>query len=106
MSNEKSRPYLGIHGSTVTEYIQSTNDIPAGAYVTQVDMDSPAMRAGLQSGDVIVGINGAEITSYETLITDLNELSAEDEITLNIKRSTSKGYIDLDIDVTLGTSTK
>lgn len=106
MSNEKSRPYLGIHGSTVTEYIQSTNDIPAGAYVTQVDMDSPAMRAGLQSGDVIVGINDAEITSYETLITDLNGLSAEDEITLNIKRSTSKGYIDLDIDVTLGTSTK
>ena len=105
MSNQKNRPYLGIHGSTVTDYIQTTYDIPGGVYVTQVDMDSPAMRAGLQSGDIIVGINGEEIVSFDTLISKLNDLEADSEITLAIKRSASNEYIDLDASVTLGSST-
>ncbi|MCR4903635.1 MAG: S1C family serine protease [Butyrivibrio sp.] len=106
LSNERNRPYLGIHASTVPEYAHTNNDIPEGVYITQVDMDSPAMKAGLQSGDIICGINGEEIISYDSFLSQLIEFNPEDEITLNIKRFASEEYIDLELEATLTNSTE
>ena len=36
-------------------------DIPKGIYIKKVEMDSPAMDAGLQSGDVIRSVAGQEV---------------------------------------------
>ena len=50
---DKEVPYFGVHISTVTQHIAQKYDIPKGVYIKKVEMDSPAMDAGLQSGDVI-----------------------------------------------------
>ena len=39
----------------VTEEANSELGVPYGAYITEVEMDSPAMLAGIQQGDVITG---------------------------------------------------
>ena len=52
---DKEVPYFGVHISTVTQHIAQKYDIPKGVYIKKVEMDSPAMDAGLQSGDVILG---------------------------------------------------
>ena len=79
--------------------------MPRGAYITQVDMDSPAMKAGIQSGDIISKINGEEILSYESLLSKIIECRIGEEITLTIMRSATEDYIELNITATLGTST-
>ena len=53
LSNNKDRPYIGIRGQAVTEEIADKTGIPVGIYVSEVQVDSPAMLAGCMNGDVI-----------------------------------------------------
>ena len=105
LSNLKARAYLGVHGTTIPTDIQELQNIPAGAYITQTEMNSPAMKAGIQSGDVITAIDGVEITSYELLVNKLAGFKPDDIITVTVMRQAPADYISLDIDVTLESST-
>lgn len=62
---DKEVPYFGVHISTVTQHIAQKYDIPKGIYIKKVEIDSPAMDAGLQSGDVIRSVAGQEVASAE-----------------------------------------
>lgn len=53
LSNGKSIPYIGITGTEVTEALEQEKGIPRGVYVRNIEPDSPAMAAGIQSGDII-----------------------------------------------------
>ncbi len=57
------RPWLGARLQAVTSEIADSIGLkrPGGALVTQVTPDSPATRAGLRSGDLIVTLDGQEI---------------------------------------------
>ena len=62
LSNGQDIPYIGLEVTTVTAAIEREYEIPKGAYIKDVCMDSPAMAAGLQNGDVITEIDGDEIS--------------------------------------------
>lgn len=57
------RGWLGVIIQEVTRDLAESFglDKPSGALVAQVLPDSPALAAGLQEGDVIIGFNGREI---------------------------------------------
>ena len=57
-----------------------------GVQVVRVTRDGPAERAGLQPGDRILRIDGAEVAALETLYKTLWRDSAEREVTLVIRR--------------------
>jgi serine protease Do len=105
LSNQKSRAYLGVHGTTIPADILESQNLPAGAYITQTEMGSPAMRAGLQSGDIITAIDSVEIASYEALVGRIAELKPDENITITVRRQAPADYITLDIEVTLDSST-
>ena len=105
LSNGKSRAFLGIHGTTVPMDIQESQNIPAGAYVIKTEMSSPAMRAGIQSGDIITAVGDDVIISYEQLISKLAQFSPDDIITVTVMRQAPTDYIDMQIEVTLSSST-
>jgi putative serine protease PepD len=58
----------------------------AGAEVTSVGDDTPASKAGLNEGDVIVAVNGDPVDSADSLIGHVREKSAGDEVTLTVLR--------------------
>ena len=58
----------------------------AGAEVTSVGDDTPASKAGLTEGDVIVAVNGERVDSADSLIGHVREKSAGDEVTLTVLR--------------------
>ena len=44
-------PYIGIYGVDVSEDMKEQG-LPKGVYVKEVEVDSPAMAAGIQNGDI------------------------------------------------------
>lgn len=91
LSNNQDVTYLGIKGTSVTEEAKDKG-VPSGVYVTEVEMDSPAMRGGIQSGDVLQKINGQEIHSMTELSNVLQRLSDKQNISLEGQRLTKDGY--------------
>lgn len=102
MSNGDGIPVLGIKGTDVTQLANSQNGIPYGAYVTSVKLNSPAMKAGIQAGDVIVKIGEKEITSMSSLSYNLFQLSTGKQITVVIMRQSQGTYKEITLKITLG----
>ena len=63
------RGWLGVRIQDVTRELAESFDMdkPYGALVAQVVANSPASKAGIQVGDVIVGFNGQEVDRSSTL---------------------------------------
>lgn len=102
MSNSDKIPVLGIKGKDVTQQAHSQNGIPVGAYVTNVKLNSPAMRAGIQPGDVIVKIGEKEVTSMNALTYHLYQLKVGEPVSVVIMRSSQGTYKESTLKITLG----
>ena len=102
LSNGRDVPYVGLRVSTVTEEIAKEFSIPKGVYIKSVEMDSPAMAAGMQEADLISKINGEEVATVEQYNQKIYALSPEDTITITIKRQSGEAYVDLDCAVVVG----
>lgn len=95
LSNGKDVPYMGVYVSTVTKEISKEYDIPIGVYIKDVEADSPAMHAGLQSGDVIVKINGEKVSSDEKFSDIISQLIIGTTCEITVKRQTGSAYYDV-----------
>ena len=56
-----SRPFLGVKYRVLDLNTALKNDVPQGAYLEEVVADSPAEKAGLETGDIITKIAGQKI---------------------------------------------
>lgn len=102
MSNNQERAYLGIHGADVPPEASLESGIPEGAYIKEIEMDSPAMTAGIQSGDVITKVGNTEITGYSELLNLLYSKEPEDVIIVTLMRQGMDGFQEMRVSVTLG----
>ena len=102
LSNGQQKAYFGVHGTDVTEQVHEELGVPVGAYVTKIEMDSPAMAAGIQSGDVITRFAGKEIHSYGELIAALYESAPGRSVWVALQRTGPEAYSEMNVDVTLG----
>ena len=101
LSNSQDLVYIGVMGENVTEEIAQAVNLPKGVYITGVEMDSPAMNAGLQQGDVITVISGQEIESVSQIQEMLLKFSKEQEIQVNVMRQGKEGYKEISCKVVL-----
>jgi serine protease Do len=100
LCNGIGKPYVGIIGMDVTVAAQENLGVPRGVYVTSVLMDTPAMDAGLQSGDVIIKVNETETTSYYNFVYALYQYRPEQTVTLTVMRQGAEGYVEFETEVT------
>lgn len=91
------RPYIGINSIDIDSITAKLNNIPEGIYVYSVVTNSPAAKANIQKGDIIVGIEGKDIKTTEELNEVKNSKKVGDEITLKIFRNNQN----IDVKVTL-----
>ena len=91
------RPWLGIEGESFSTFYQRFYRIPRGVYITSVQSGGPAGTAGLQSGDIIVSVDGTAVSDMEDLDSLLYAHIPGDTMTLTIYRSGRQG----DVTVTL-----
>ena len=91
------RPYIGITGINLDEQTAKRYKLEVGVYIKSIEDFSPAEKAGLKAGDVIVKAEGKSITTMDELNEIKNSHQIGDTITLTVNRNGS----DKDITVTL-----
>ena len=99
LSNNQDIPYLGLGVKTVTAAIANEYEIPKGVYIKDVAMDSPAMAAGLQSGDVLTEIDGVTVYTTESYENQLLSIKPGKVIKVLIQRQGSEGYTEIECEV-------
>lgn len=101
MSNNQPRAYLGVHGTDVPQEANMELGVPLGTYIKEIEMDSPAMTAGIQSGDVITKIGEEEITNYNELLNILYNSRPGQVITVTLMRQGMDAFQKMEVEVTL-----
>lgn len=101
MTNGKQTAYLGITGMDVTAEANQEMGVPLGAYVKEVEMNSPAMLAGVQRGDIIVNLDGYEISSFTQYTATLWQLRVGKEVVVTIQRPVQGSYREIEMVMTL-----
>ena len=74
-----------------------SNDAETGALVATVDPDGPAARAGLQRGDIILGVDGAEVENHRDFLEAISDNGAEDTLKLALRRGNESVSLDLTV---------
>jgi serine protease Do len=84
-----TRSYLGVTVQEVTPAIAKAIGFngPEGALVSNVSPDSPAAKAGLEAGDVILSINGAPIAESNQLRMQVSMMNPDQSVKLKIFRN-------------------
>jgi serine protease Do len=98
------KPRMGVTVSTAKD---TQGLLPRGAYVVEVQKDSPAEAAGIKVGDIMVEVNGEVITSVSQEIEIISRLKEGDEVAVKVFRpaevvdgqikSTAGEYVDLTV---------
>lgn len=60
-TGEFERPYIGVVYQMISRQAALLNEVPSGAYVTEVVDNGPASKAGIKVGDIIVEIDGKKM---------------------------------------------
>ena len=103
------RPLIGISGIDLDSTTAKRNNLQEGIYIAQVASNSPASQAGLQKGDIIIGVDDKETKTMEQLNEYKNTKKIGDKIKLKIIRASKEQEVELtlasDTTVTFNTST-
>ena len=94
-SGAATHAYLGV--SLDTDSATADGEERAGAKITSVEGGSPADKAGLKKGDVVIAIDGKTTSQGSALTGYVRQYSANDKVKLTVIRDSKKQ----DIDVTL-----
>ncbi|MFH1653265.1 MAG: DegQ family serine endoprotease [Pseudomonadota bacterium] len=87
---------IGLIARTITLEDRDTLDVPAnfkGVVVKNVESGSPAMSAGIRSGDVILEINQAKISTIEEYRKVVDQLKEGKIVRIFLKRGRSSIYV-------------
>jgi Do/DeqQ family serine protease len=95
-----TRGYLGVMIQNITPDLATALKLSKtnGALIGNVDPDGPAAKAGLQSGDVIVQVNGKPVEDSRELRLMMSEMAPGSQINLRVLHD-GQGR---DVTVTLG----
>lgn len=102
MSNESKLPYMGISGVDVPTSAYTNFGVPYGAYVKELDMDSPAMLAGIQQGDIITAVNDKVITGFSDYSAILMQIEPGQIMELTVMRQAQTEYKEMKFSIELG----
>ncbi len=92
------RPLVGISGINVDEKAAVQNGLKVGIYIDSIILGSPAQKAGLQQGDIIVKFDNKNVATME----EFNEIKNSKKIGDNVEISFYRENQLQTVTVTLG----
>ncbi len=103
-SRKITYPFLGVRYVLITEAVQQKNNLSVdyGVWVQKgsqgeaaIFPGSPAEKAGLKEGDIILEFNGEKITSDSTLAKMITKYNPEDKVVLKILKDGKEENIEV-----------
>ena len=84
-----TRGFLGVSIQPITPALAKSLNLPdqKGALVADVNPDTPAAKAGIKRGDVIVAFNGKEVADSQSLPAIVAASPVDQEATVTVKRN-------------------
>ena len=97
-----NRPYFAMSASSVTANFAAQNGlaVSSGVYVSSVEDDGAAKKAGLQPGDVIVKVGDKDVTSLADLNGVKKSYKAGDTATVVVNRNGTEVELAITFDAT------
>ncbi|MCU7553152.1 DegQ family serine endoprotease [Alteromonas sp. ASW11-19] len=97
---EVRRGLLGILGNDVDAGLAEAmnSQVNIGAFVSEVQPDSAADKAGLQAGDIITAVNGRDLNSFQELRAKIASMGAGAEVELTLVRKGKEMQVDVVLD--------
>ena len=80
-----SKPYIGVSVTDVSAESRFYG-LPQGAAVRAVAEGGPAEKAGVQTGDIILAVNGTEITGSTALVKQISAVQIGSTLNLTVYR--------------------
>ncbi len=95
-----TRGWIGIEAQDITPELAESFKLKAvrGSLIAGILRNSPADRAGLKPGDILLEINGREVTDSSTMLNLISALKPEKPAALKIMRDQNE----MDIAITVG----
>jgi S1-C subfamily serine protease len=96
------RPWLGVSGLSLTPEIASYYNLPVekGALITEVMSGSPAEKAAIERGDIIIGFGDKAINSVEDLVKEIQKRKIGEKAKVLMLRDGEKWIADVKLDQT------
>jgi len=96
------RPWLGVSGLSITPEIASYYKLPVekGALIAEVMPDSPAEKAEIQRGDIIIGFGDKAINSVDDLVKEIQKRKIGDKTRVLLLRNGEKWMADVKLEQT------
>lgn len=84
-----TRAYLGLFPQDIDRTLAEAYglDKPQGALITKVSPNTPAEKAGLKAGDIILAYNNAPISTAADLLNRVNIAKPNDNFALKVQRN-------------------
>lgn len=101
--DDSKKGYLGVSLANLTTEAIEMYNMPTGAFVRNVEDDSPAQEAGICKGDIIVKFDGQKVSDGDDLLDKLQYYKSGEKIEAVIARATNGEYEENTIELTLGT---
>lgn len=94
-----TRGWIGIEAQDITPELAESFNLKNvnGSLIAGVLLDSPADRAGLRPGDILVAIDNKPVTDSQTMLNLIAMLKPKDKATLAILRAGKKMEISLTV---------
>ena len=85
----ESRPRMGVKVKTISASNSgavAAGALPTGAYISEVEKDSPAEKAGLQVKDIVVEVDGTIVSSSQEMVNAMASKKAGDTVEIKYFR--------------------
>jgi len=92
------RPSIGMEGDTLSTFYQHYYRLPAGLYITAVEYGSDAHNKGIESGDILISLDGSRIYSMDDLKTFLYTCEVGQTVKAMVYRDGQQYLLELTLD--------
>ena len=97
-----TRPILGISVQEISQltdmeknYMNINTKLKSGLYIMKVNSSSPASKAGIQNGDILIKFDGKECKNFKSFRTLLYSKHVGDKVTLTLERDGKETEIEV-----------
>lgn len=98
---DTSSATIGVEGYMITETQSKQYNMPMGFYISKIAENSGADKAELEIGNIITGIEGKQVESFNDLTDILYEKKKGDKVKLTISYIKGREYKEKEVEVTL-----